>query len=90
MELFGRYFTDLTPNVCLIAAQAADAAGNLYTGANTEDTPAIVEAKAFRSGVVIAQVNERVDTLPRVDIPASLCPSAIFSGPQSSGIACTC
>lgn len=70
LELFGRYFTDLTPNVCLIAAQAADAAGNLYTGPNTEDTPAIVEATAFRSGIVIAQVNERVDTLPRVDIPA--------------------
>lgn len=70
LELFGRYFTDLTPHVCLIAAQAADAAGNLYTGANTEDTPAIVEATAFRGGIVIAQVTERLDTLPRVDIPA--------------------
>ncbi len=70
LELFGRYFTDLTPHVCLIAAQTADAAGNLYTGANTEDTPAIVEATAFRGGIVIAQVNERLDTLPRVDIPA--------------------
>src|SRR5690606_20745186 len=49
----------------------ADAAGNLYTGPNTEDTPAIVEATAFRSGIVIAQVNERLDTLPRVDIPAN-------------------
>ncbi len=70
LELFGRYFMDLTPNVCLIAAQAADAAGNLYTGPNTEDTPAIVEATAFKGGIVIAQVNELREHLPRVDVPA--------------------
>ena len=54
-----------------MAAQSADANGNLYTGPNTEDTPAIVEATAFKSGIVIAQVNEFVDTVPRVDIPAT-------------------
>jgi malonate decarboxylase alpha subunit len=70
LELFSRYFVDLTPRVSLICAQAADAQGNLYTGANTEDTPAIVEATAFKSGIVVAQVNEIVDVLPRVDIPA--------------------
>ena len=70
LELFGRYFIDLTPKVALVAAQAADRHGNLYTGPNTEDTPVIVEATAFRGGIVIAQVNEIVDTLPRVDIPA--------------------
>ena len=70
LELFGRYFIDLTPQVALVAAQAADRHGNLYSGPNTEDTPVIVEATAFRSGIVIAQVNEIVDTLPRVDIPA--------------------
>jgi malonate decarboxylase alpha subunit len=70
LELFARYFADLTPRVALVCAQAADARGNLYTGPNTEDTPVIVEATAFRSGIVIAQVNEIVDTLPRVDIPA--------------------
>ena len=70
LELFGRYFIDLTPGVALVAAQAADRHGNLYTGPNTEDTPAIVEATAFKSGIVIAQVDEIVDTLPRVDIPA--------------------
>ena len=70
LELFGRYFVDLTPRVSLIAAEAADRAGNLYTGPNTEDTPAIVEATAFKSGIVIAQVNRIVDTLPRVDVPA--------------------
>src|SRR5512134_1387632 len=32
LELFGRYFLDLTPDVALIAADAADDAGNLYTG----------------------------------------------------------
>jgi malonate decarboxylase alpha subunit len=70
LELFARYFVDLTPRVALIAAQAADREGNLYTGPNTEDTPAIVEATAFKGGIVIAQVNEIVDKLPRVDIPA--------------------
>lgn len=70
LELFARYFVDLTPRVALIAAQAADREGNLYTGPNTEDTPAIVEATAFKSGIVIAQVNEVVARLPRVDIPA--------------------
>jgi len=74
LELFARYFVDLTPKVALVAAHAADAQGNLYTGPNTEDTPAIVEATAFSGGIVIAQVNEWVDgtttTLPRVDIPA--------------------
>ncbi len=70
LELFARYFIDLTPQVALVAAHSADAAGNLYTGPNTEDTPAIVEATAFGGGIVIAQVNEVVDTLPRVDVPA--------------------
>ncbi|HAL37622.1 MAG TPA: malonate decarboxylase subunit alpha [Polaromonas sp.] len=70
LELFGRYFMDLTPRVSLIAAHAADAQGNLYTGPNTEDTPAIVEATAFSGGIVIAQVNEIVDKVPRVDVPA--------------------
>ncbi|WP_423321614.1 malonate decarboxylase subunit alpha [Azospirillum sp. 11R-A] len=69
LELFGRYFVDLTPRVSLVAAQAADAVGNLYTGPNTEDTPVIVEATAFKRGIVIAQVNELVDSVPRVDIP---------------------
>ncbi len=69
IELFARYYMDLTPHVALIAAVQADAHGNLYTGPNTEDTPTIVEATAFKSGIVVAQVNRIVDTLPRVDIP---------------------
>jgi malonate decarboxylase alpha subunit len=69
LELFSRYFVDLTPHVALVAAQSADAQGNLYTGPNTEDTPAIIEATAFKCGIVIAQVNELVDKVPRVDIP---------------------
>jgi len=72
IELFARYFMDLTPNVALIAAVQADRAGNLYTGPNTEDTPTIVEATAFKSGIVVAQVNKIVDTLPRVDIPGGM------------------
>jgi malonate decarboxylase alpha subunit len=69
LELFARYFIDLTPDVALIAAVSADREGNLYTGPNTEDTPTIVEATAFHDGIVIAQVNEIVERLPRVDIP---------------------
>jgi malonate decarboxylase alpha subunit len=71
IELYARMFIDLTPNVALVCAEKADRAGNLYTGANTEDTPAIVEATAFRHGIVLVQVNELVDELPRVDIPGS-------------------
>lgn len=70
LELYGRYFMDLSPRVSFIAAQSADAAGNLYTGPNTEDTPAVVEATAFKNGIVIAQVNEIVDQVPRIDVPA--------------------
>ena len=69
LELFARYFVDLTPNIALIAAVSADRDGNLYTGPNTEDTPTVVEATAFKDGIVIAQVNELVDKVPRVDIP---------------------
>jgi malonate decarboxylase alpha subunit len=69
LELFARYFVDLTPQVALIAANSADRNGNLYTGPNTEDTPVIVEATSFKSGLVVAQVTEIVDELPRVDIP---------------------
>jgi malonate decarboxylase alpha subunit len=71
VELYARMFVDLTPHVALVCAEKADRDGNLYTGANTEDTPAIVEAAAFRHGIVLAQVNEIVDELPRVDIPGS-------------------
>lgn len=69
-ELYARYFSDLPLDVCCLAAEKADLAGNLYTGPNTEDTPAIVEATAFHNGIVIVQVNEIVERLPRVDIPA--------------------
>lgn len=71
LEMYGRMFTDLTPRVALVAADAADRDGNLYTGFNTEDTPTIVEACAFKNGIVIAQVNKIVENgeLPRVDIP---------------------
>ena len=71
LELFARYFVDLTPDIALVAADSADADGNLYTGANTEETPLICEATAFRDGIVIAQVNSLQDKLPRVDIPGS-------------------
>ena len=74
IELYARLYVDLSPNVVMVAGYKADRAGNLYTGPSTEDTPALVEAAAFRDGIVIAQVNEIVDDpkdLPRVDIPGS-------------------
>ncbi|TCK35140.1 malonate decarboxylase alpha subunit [Paraburkholderia sp. BL8N3] len=74
IELYARLYVDLTPNVVLVAGYTADRQGNLYTGPSTEDTPSLVEAAAFRDGIVIAQVNEIVDDpkdLPRVDIPGS-------------------
>src|SRR6202044_210024 len=69
VELFARYFVDLTPHVALTVARSADRQGNLYMGPNTEDSPTVIEATAFKEGIVIAQVNEVVDKLPRVDIP---------------------
>ena len=54
-ELYGRYYIDLTPRVALIAAVQADRAGNLFLGANTEDTPAVAEPTAFSNGIVFAQ-----------------------------------
>lgn len=74
IELYSRLYVDLVPNVALVAGFMADRQGNLYTGPSTEDTPALVEAAAFKDGIVIAQVNELVDDetdLPRVDIPGS-------------------
>jgi malonate decarboxylase alpha subunit len=71
VELYARLLVDLVPNVVLVCAEQADAEGNLYTGPNTEDTPVIVEAAAFHDAIVIAQVNQLVDKLPRIDIPSS-------------------
>ena len=69
--LYARLLVDLVPNVVLVCAEQADAEGNIYTGPNTEDTPVIVEAAAFHDGIVEVQVNQIVDKLPRIDIPAS-------------------
>ncbi|WP_327371678.1 malonate decarboxylase subunit alpha [Streptomyces sp. NBC_01217] len=71
VELYARMVIDLRPDIALVCASAADKHGNLYTGANTEDTPIIVEATAFHDGVVIVQADEIVGEgeLPRIDIP---------------------
>lgn len=79
VELYARMFIDLSPNVALLCADAADAAGNVYTGPNTEDTPTIAEATAFHDGIVIVQVNRIVDTLPRVDIPGDWVDAIVVS-----------
>lgn len=72
VELYARLYCNLIPNVALVCGFKADKKGNLYCGGSTEDTPSLVEAPAFKDGIVIAQVNEIVDEttdLPRVDIP---------------------
>jgi malonate decarboxylase alpha subunit len=83
LELYARYFIDLTPQVALIVGVSADREGNLYTGPNTEDTPTIVEAAAFKNAVVIAQVAEIVDAVPRVDIPGDRVHFVVVAGKPS-------
>ncbi|HEX4170619.1 MAG TPA: malonate decarboxylase subunit alpha [Bryobacteraceae bacterium] len=53
----------------LVCAEKADREGNLFTGPNTEDTPAIVEAAALHDAIVIVQVNQIVEKVDRIDIP---------------------
>lgn len=70
LELFSRYFLDLTPDVSLVVADLADKEGNLYLGFNGEDTAGIVAAtKSKPTGIVISQVVKIVEHIPRVDIP---------------------
>ena len=69
-ELYSRYFTDLPPNVALLAGELADRSGNVWLGANAEETPILTEATHGAKGVVIVQVEKVVDRLPRVDLPA--------------------
>ena len=57
IELFARYFVDLTPHVALSVARSADDQGNLYMG----PISSVIEATAFKGGIVVAQVNEIVD-----------------------------
>jgi malonate decarboxylase alpha subunit len=69
IELYARYFVDLTPDISFVVAESADKNGNLFLGHNSEDTPVIVEATKIKYGIVIAQVCKIVKNLPRVDIP---------------------
>jgi len=72
--------------VALVCAEQSDRQGNLLQpGPNTEDTPTIVEATAFHDGVVVVQVNEIVDALPRVDIPASWVDVVVHRGQALPG-----
>ncbi len=69
VELYARYFAELIPDVVCLVALEADREGNLYTGPNTEETPALIEAAAFRHAIVVVQVNKLVAKVRRVDIP---------------------
>src|SRR5256885_10022746 len=75
--------------------RSADAQGNLYTGPNTEDTPAIVEATAFSGGIVIAQVNEMVDGrseehTSELQSPCNLVCRLLLEKKKNQGIHATC
>ena len=82
LELYGRYFVDLCPQVALLVAEACDDEGNIYTGFNTEDTALICEAAHFKSGVVIVQVKKKLRKLPRVDIPAGWVDFIVVTGEE--------
>lgn len=80
LELFGRYFVDLFPQVSILVAEACDDQGNIYTGDNTEDSPIIAEATHFNSGIVIVQCRECLQQLPRVDIPGGWIDFLVVTG----------
>lgn len=80
LELYGRYFVDLYPQVAILAAEACDEEGNVYTGNNTEDSPIIAEAARFKMGVVIVQAKQKLSKLPRVDVPASWIDFIVVTG----------
>ena len=80
LELYGRYFVDLYPQVAILAAEACDEEGNIYTGNNTEDSPIIAEAARFKMGVVIVQAKQKLAHLPRVDVPASWIDFIVVTG----------
>ena len=82
LELYGRYFVDLYPQVAILAAEACDEAGNIYTGNNTEDSPIIAEATRFKMGVVVVQAKHKMAQLPRVDIPASWIDFIVVTGEE--------
>lgn len=51
-ELFGRLVADSTPNVCLLMAEQADRQGNLFTGANTEETLQLLKQQILGTGLL--------------------------------------
>lgn len=79
-ELYSRYFTDLPPQVALLAGEQADRNGNIWLGNNSEETPVLVEATHGAKGVVIVQVEKIVERLPRVDLPGDRVDFVVESG----------
>lgn len=80
LELYSRYFTDLRPNVALLAGETADRNGNVFLGCNAEETATLCEATHAGKGIVIVQVEKVVETLPRVDIPADRIEFVVVAG----------
>jgi hypothetical protein len=60
-----RYFSDLTPQFALTAAVVPVGTATSTPGLTTEDTPTVVETTCSKDGVVIAQVGQVVDKVPR-------------------------
>ena len=48
LELYGRYFVDLYPQVAILAAEACDEQGNIYTGGNTKTHPRLPKPRGSR------------------------------------------
>ena len=71
LELYGRLYVDLTPNVCLIAADKADSNGNFIPAITRRRRPYWRRRLRLRTASSLHRVNEIVgeDDLPRVDIP---------------------
>ena len=70
IELFGRYFIDLTPKGGADRWRARRTSTATSTwGLTPRISPVVIEATAFKQGIVVAQVNAIVDKLPRVDVP---------------------
>lgn len=68
-ELLARLFLDQTPRVALVAAESADAQGNLCTGGQPGITRILAEAAHLRGGIVVAEVGRLVPRVPEPDVP---------------------
>ena len=63
-------------------ARSADRDGNLYMGPNTEDSPVVIEATAFKQGIVISDYQVDDDEAGTTELRGSVptyCPQSARS-----------